>query len=192
MSEPTFNIDAAEAARSVHNWTRFAALMTVTAGSVLLIATVIAAGVFAAKYPQYRGLIAGVGTIYAISALAMLCFSFLLVRYGQKLELAAKLRAPGPLVEALPYENGIWSIVAGYVAVTVLSVVISIASPTTRPFVPTGEVVSPAPRVQPIEVEDPEAFVFALNAFSGGFAVVGLVLLISALRPVPSPHRGEG
>jgi hypothetical protein len=183
MSDPTFTTQAAKAAQSVHNWTRFAALMTATAGSVMLLATLIVAALAAARLPQLRGLIAAIGTIYAIGALAMLCFSFLLVRYGQKLEMAANLRNAGPLVDALPYETGIWSIVAGYVAITMLSIVISVASPTARQSLQQRETATQT-QVQPMELDDPEALATKIRWISGAFAAVGLVLLVSALKPV--------
>ena len=113
----------------------------------------------------------------------MLCFSFLLVRYGQKLEMAAKLRNAGPLVEALPYETGIWSILAGYVAITVLSIVISVASPTARRTLQQRETVTQTQtEVQPM-VLDPEV-VATIRWVGGAYAAVGLVLLVSALKPV--------
>jgi hypothetical protein len=181
MSESTFTPEAAKAALSVHGWTRFAALLTGTVGALVLIGTLFLAGTVSAKYPQLRGLITIIGTAYAISGMAMLCFAFLLVRYGQKLELASKQRSAGPLVDALPYENAIWAIVAGYVVIVVLSMVISIASPTARSQFP---IASDTAVPSPIEVEDPAGVLQKINWICGGFGVVGLTLVIAALRPV--------
>ncbi|HEV7765897.1 MAG TPA: hypothetical protein VGQ76_12915 [Thermoanaerobaculia bacterium] len=183
----TFTPEAAKAAQSLHNWTRFAALMMATAGAILLIATLVIAGAAASKYPAQRGLIAAAGTAYAIMSLAMLCFSFLLVRHGQKLETAAKQHRAAPLVEALPYETGIWAIAAGYVAVSLLSIALALMSPEARAFRPPPEVAQPAWQVRPVVVDSEEReradVVKKVNLISGALALGGLVLVIVALKP---------
>jgi hypothetical protein len=175
--------ETAKAAQSVHNWTRFAALMTGTLGAVMLAGTLFLAGSLGSKFPAQRGLIAGIGTVYATVALAMLCFSFLLVRYGQKLELAAKQRDLGPLVDAVPYETGAWAIVAGYVAVWLVMLLLSL-SPAARPYRPGGDQVGGMPMTQPLDGAPDEEFVTKVNLACGAFAAVGLGLMIMALRPV--------
>jgi hypothetical protein len=185
----TFTPEAAQAAQSVHNWTRFAALIMATAGSLLLVVTLILAGSYASKYPAQRGLIAGVGTAYAAIALVMLCYSFLLVRYGQKLELSAKQRAAAPLVEALPYETGAWGIAAGYIAISVLALVLSLLTPAARPLLDNGgqavtQAAQAAPEPSPFEGAEDAVDARTANLVCRAFAVVGLALVISALKPV--------
>jgi hypothetical protein len=183
-----FTPEAATAAQSVHNWTRFAALVTGTAGALLLIITLVVASGAASKYPLQRGLIAGIGTAYATLALVMLCLSFLLVRYGQKLELAAKQRRAALLVEAVPYETGVWAIAAGYVGICVLIIVISALTPATRQFPVESEQAAQFAQTSPSEgTPEPiidEGVVMKLNIVCGAFALVGLVMVIDAIRPL--------
>ncbi|HYO76527.1 MAG TPA: hypothetical protein VE010_08690 [Thermoanaerobaculia bacterium] len=199
-----FTNESARAVMTVHAWVRFAAIVGACSALILLAVTVVASGLLAGDYPQLRGAIAGVGTLYACCALGMLCAAFLLARYSAKLESAAKLRRASVLMEALTYETGYWMITAAYAVLWFVSTVITfpqavddiVASVRHRQAQISAVEMQAARapgyrrRVDPEEgAAIPPPVAIGLNVGAIAFTLTGAALIGKALTPARRPRN---
>lgn len=175
----TFTDAVATAAHALQRWVRFGAIVSAAAGVLTFAYAVIGSGFAAAEQPQYRGVIAGVATLRAVSGLLMMCTAFLLFRYARNLAAAAKQQRARLLLKAARYETAYWIVTAGYSIVWFFA--IAIASTTPNAPGDTAFSFRNASR-PPVYTLPPDASV-GLNAIAAALVVAGAVLVLNALRP---------
>lgn len=170
-----FTAKCARLAESVHAWVRFAAILTAISGVLLFLVVLLAVFMGSAAAPQLRGLIGAVGSLYIVIALAMLCMSFMLFRYSEKLAIAAKQKRAMALVEGAPYETAYWATAAALAAGWLLAMVLSAGAGNAKNVGAVG-----APR-------DTAALDFektlVLNVVATSFCAGGAALILLALQP---------
>jgi len=109
-------------AASLRRWVRVIAVELAAIGTLALVGGHVAVFTVAGKVPAARGFLIGVATCFSTMALALLVQSFLLFRYGEHLEIAARQRRSAPLADAARYENGYWWLTAVIILALTLGV----------------------------------------------------------------------